>query len=300
MLDWDSLRYFLAVARGGTTVAAAEKMRVDQSTVSRQISALERAVGAKLFDKSVSGYTLTDLGRQLVPAAERAEREVDEILFLVGQNGRRLAGAIKVTTNETVADLFLAPLLGEFAETYPDIRVEVSVSPHWVNLAAGEADVALRAARVLKGEGVVARKLSDLPWAIYCSRDYLGKHGSPARGKELAKHSIVSVNGDLAAIAAFQWLEANAGPAAVVVRTNSLPNVLAGVRAGLGVSALPCVTAEAERDLVRCFGPNEELGSAVWLVTRSQIREEPRIRAFNSFMAAKAPVLRRLLAGINE
>lgn len=300
MLHWDYLRYFLAVARAGTTVAAAEKMGVNQSTVSRQIAALERAVGAKLFDKSATGYELTELGRELVPAAERIEREVSEILFLVGQSGRRLAGAIKVTTNEHVADLFLTPLLSEFAELYPEIRIDVSVSPHWLDLSRGEADVALRAARVLNGEGLVARKLSDLPWAIYCSQDYFAKHGSPTRARELAKHRIVSVDGDLARIAGFQWLEKNAGRAAVVSRTNSVPNLFAAVRAGLGVSVLPCFTGEAEQELVRCFGPDEELNSSMWLVTRSQIKDEPRIRAFNSFIASKAPVLRRLLTSLRE
>jgi DNA-binding transcriptional LysR family regulator len=295
MFDWDYLRYFLAVAVAGTTVAAAKKMRVDQSTVSRQIAALEKAIGAKLFNKSVSGYELTDLGRELIPAAERAELEISEMLSLVAQNGRRLAGTIKVTTNETIADLFLTPSLREFAELYPETRVDVSVTVHWLDLSRGEADLALRAARVLKGEGFVAQKLSDLPWAIYCSQDYVGKHGSPARAVELPKHRIISVDGDLATIAGFQWLEKNAGSAAVVSRTDSLPNVLAAVRAGLGVSALPCVTGEAEPELVRCFGPNEELDSSVWLVTRSQIKDEPRIKAFNSFIASKAPVLRRLL-----
>jgi DNA-binding transcriptional LysR family regulator len=295
MLNWDYLRCFLAVAREGTTVAAAETMRVDQSTVSRQIVALERAVEAKLFHKSVTGYELTDLGRQLVPAAERAELEVSEMISLVAQGGRRIAGAIKVTTNETIADLFLTPSLREFAELYPEIRVHVSVSAHWLDLSRGEADVALRAARVLKGEGVEARKLSDLPWGIYCSQDYLGKHGSPARAKDLRKHRIISVDGDLATIAGFQWLEKNAGSAAVVSRTDSLPNLLAGVRAGLGVSALPCVTGEAEPELARCLGPDKQLDSSVWLVTRSQIKDEPRIQAFNSFVTSKAPELRRLL-----
>lgn len=298
-LSWDFLRYFLAVARAGTTVAAAAKMRVDQSTVSRQIAALEKSANVKLFDKSVNGYELTELGHLLLPAAERAEREFSEIISLIEQSSRRLAGTIKVTTNETIASVFLTPSLNEFLGRYPEIRVDVIVSSHWLDIARGEADVALRAARVLTGDGVVARKLSDLPWALYCSKDYLRTRGQ-VTAEDLRKHRIVGVEGDLTSIACFQWLERNANCEAVVSRTNSIPNLLAAIRAGLGVSALPCVTGEAELELVRCFGPNAELDSSVWLVTRSQLKNEPRIRAFNSFVASKAPLLRGQLTALRQ
>jgi len=297
MEDWDSLRYFLAVARAGSSAGAAEKLRVDQSTVSRNIAAFERAVRAKLFERSVSGYELTDLGRKLVPAAERAELEISGIIGLVGQNARRSAGIIKVATNETIADLFLMPSLAEFAELYPEIRIDVSVSSQCSDLSKGEADVAIRAAKALKDDDVVASRLSDFPWAIYGSQDYFSKHGFSNSAAELPKHKIISVEGGLGAVTAFQWLEEQAGYEAVVSRTNSLPNVVAAVRAGLGVSALPMVTGQAEPGLVHCLGPSEELNSSLWLLIRSQIKDDPTIRAFSSFVLSKVPLLRRLMTG---
>ncbi len=295
MVDWDSLRYFLAVARAGSSAGAAEKLRVDQSTVSRNIAAFETAVRAKLFVRSVSGYELTELGRNLVPAAERAELEVNGIIGLVGQNARRSAGIIKVATIETIADLFLMPSLAEFAELYPEIRIDVSVSSQCLDLSKGEADVAIRAAKALKDDDVVASRLSDFPWAIYGSQDYFSKHGFSNSVAELPKHKIISVEGGLGAVPAFQWLEEHAGYEAVVSRTNSLPNVVAAVRAGLGVSALPMVTGQAEPGLVHCLGPSEELNSSLWLLIRSQIKDDPTIRAFSSFVLSKVPLLRRLM-----
>ncbi len=295
MVDWDSLRYFLAVAQAGSSAGAAAKLRVDQSTVSRNIAAFETALRAKLFVRSVSGYELTDLGRKLVPAAERAELEVNGIIDLVGQNARRSAGIIKVATIETIADLFLMPSLAEFAELYPEIRIDVSVSSQCLDLSKGEADVAIRAAKALKDDDVVASRLSDFPWAIYGSQDYFSKHGFSNSVAELPKHKIISVEGGLGAVPAFQWLEEQAGYEAVVSRTNSLPNVVAAVRAGLGVSALPMVTGQAEPGLVHCLGPSEELNSSLWLLIRSQIKDDPTIRAFSSFVLSKVPLLRRLM-----
>lgn len=296
MFDWNDLRYFLSTARTGSTVAASRILRVNQSTVGRRIAAFERALGVKLFNKTVTGYHLTEIGRELLPAAERAELEAGALMLQVEQRARRVAGTIKVTTNETIADLFLImPSLTEFADLYPDIRVDVIVSSRWLDLERGEADVALRAARHLGARGASARQLAQLPWAIYCSQGYANTHGHPGSGEELCRHKIIGVDGPLAAVAGFDWLEKHCCEEAVVARTNSLPNLLAAVRAGLGISALPCVRGEPDPQLIRCIGPNQELGSFVWLVTRSQITREPRTRAFSSFIAAKTPVLRELL-----
>src|SRR5688572_22711464 len=105
MFDWNDLRYFLATARGGSTVAASRMMRVNQSTVSRRIAALEGSIGATLFEKTVAGYELTDTGRELLPVAERAELEAGAFMMVAEQSSRRIAGTLKVTTNETIADL---------------------------------------------------------------------------------------------------------------------------------------------------------------------------------------------------
>ena len=99
MFDWNDLRHFLAVARAGSTLAGAEALKVNQTTVARRIAALERSLGAKLFDRAQSGYRLTELGHELLPAAERLEIEAATVTRLVEQRSRRLAGTIRVTTN---------------------------------------------------------------------------------------------------------------------------------------------------------------------------------------------------------
>ena len=294
MFDWNDLRHFLAVARSGTTLGAAEALKVNQTTVARRIAALEQALGARLFERAQSGYRLTELGHELLPAAARLEIEASTVARLVEQRSRRLAGTIRVTTNETIANLFLTPSLPDFADLYPDIRVEVVVDPRYLDLSRGEADVALRAAQHPGNGPIVVRKLRHLPWAVYSSRDYAARNGCPARVGELPRHKVIGPDGPLCEMAAFQWLEGAAGSAQVMARSNSLPNMLTAVRAGLGLAVLPCAMAEPEPDLVRCIGPMDDIGAPLWLITRSDNKDEPRIRAFTSFIAARIVAMRHL------
>ncbi|HEX8525374.1 LysR family transcriptional regulator [Allosphingosinicella sp.] len=294
MFDWNDLRHFLAVARAGSTLAAAEILRVNQTTVARRIAALERDLGAKLFDRAQSGYRLTQLGEELLCAAERVETEAEGVARLVQQSSRRLKGTIRVTTNETIANVFLTPSLMDFAELYPDIRLEVVVDPRQLDLARGEADVALRAGADPGSGPIVVRKLRHLPWAVYCSRDYARRNGCPGEIAQLAEHTIVGSDGPLAVMAAPMWLEQAAGAARVIGRSNSLPNMMAAVKAGLGLAILPCALAEPDPELVRCIGPMDDVGAPLWLVTRSDNKDEPRIRAFTTFISARIIAMRHL------
>ena len=170
MFDWNDLRHFLAVARAGSTLGAAEGLKVNQTTVARRIAALEQALGAKLFDKASAGYRLTELGSELLPVAERVEVEAETVLRLTEQRARRLTGTVRVTTNETIADIFLMPSVTEFCDLYPHIRLDIVVDARHLDLNRGEADVALRVGGSPGSGAIVARKLRHLPWGVYCSR----------------------------------------------------------------------------------------------------------------------------------
>ena len=100
MLDWNDLRYFLAVAREGSTLAAARSLRVSQTTVARRISALEEAIGVRLFEKRQAGYSPTTAGHELVRLAEQVEVSVTGFTDAANAQSRELRGAVKLTTEE--------------------------------------------------------------------------------------------------------------------------------------------------------------------------------------------------------
>lgn len=293
-MDWNDLRYFLAVARCGSTLAAAEQLRVNQSTVGRRITELEQQLRLILFSRSRAGYRLTEAGDKLLPAVEQMEKDAEEIQRIAELRQRRVAGILKVTASEGLANLFLNPCLREFTQLYPDIRVEVVVADRSLDIGKGEADVALRAGAQNGGGAIVIRKLRDMPWSIYASGDYIRRNGCPASPEEMRGHSIVDGDGTVAALPGVQWLRRRAGEEAVVAKSNSLTNLAAAVHAGLGLGALPCSFGERDPELVRCIEPPVELNSPLWLVTRAELKDEPRVRIFTDFIAARTVSMRHL------
>src|SRR5215471_1809041 len=143
-MDWNDLRYFLAVAREGSTLAAGRTLRVSQTTVARRIAALEEALGIPLFDKRQAGYALTPAGEELLPLAARVELEALQFADAAGARTRQLTGTVRLTTEEVYLIALLAPLLRELHDRHPEILIEVDTSQSVRDLGGGEADVALR------------------------------------------------------------------------------------------------------------------------------------------------------------
>lgn len=155
-----------------------------------------------------------------------------------------------------------------------------------LDIARGDADVALRAGSTPEGAGVVARRLPDVDWTIYCSRAYAAERGAPADRARIRGHEIVGLDGHVARLPAWQWLKESVPDAAVRFRSNSLVNMVSNLKAGLGVGPLPTLTGDAEPELMRCFPPPPELRSELWLIVREAIKTQPQVRALAEFLAS--------------
>ncbi len=285
-MDWDDLRYVLEVSRTGSTLAAAKSLGVNQTTVARRVAALEERLGAKLFERRQAGYEPTPLGLEAAEAAERMEREAQTLANRAASQQRTLEGSVRISTAETIANLIVAPCLQAFYKVHPGVRVELHASDRRVDVGKGEADVALRAGSRPEGTGIVARRLSDNDWTVYCSRAYAVDHGAPNTPEDITTHPIVALDGPLERALQGKWLEAHTKPENLRIRSNSLTNLVSYLRAGLGVGALPCVLGDSEPELVRCFDPLPELRSEMWLIVRAELKAIPHVRAFADFLAA--------------
>jgi DNA-binding transcriptional LysR family regulator len=296
MYDWGDLKFFLATARRGSTLAAARELGVNQTTIARRIAALETALTLRLFERNRDGYRLTEAGAAILAQAERVASEAETVERLVAQGKRDLAGVIRVTTPEIFADVVLTPWLAEFIDLYPDIKVEVIATERFLDLARGEADIAIRASQQPREPGILVRKLADAPWGLYCNRAYAAKHGAPACADDLNHHLLIGADGTLAARDQFVWL-AKAAPR-VTIRTvcSTISNTLVAIRTGHGVGALPRDIGTAQKDLVECFAmPDFNYG--YYLLTREALRDVPRVKAFNKFIVAHASTLKRRQRG---
>ena len=285
MLDWNDLRYFLAVARDGSTLAAARALRVSQTTVARRIAALEQALGFPLFEKRQAGYALTPAGDELLDKAQAVEAAATAFSNAAVAHTRDLSGIVCLTTEEVYAITLLAPLLIELRQLHPDIRIDIDTSQTVRDLGAGEADISLRSTtQKHQPAGVVGRQVCVDDWALYCSRDYAERNGVPGNAEELRGHPIIGGGGGNLWIHYQAWLQSLGLEEQVAMHHATSGGLLSGVRSGFGIAVLPCIVADADPDLQQCFPPREGHGRMLWLFTHDRVRHTPRVRAVIDFL----------------
>jgi DNA-binding transcriptional LysR family regulator len=290
----------LEVRRSGSALAAAGKLGVNQSTVMRRIAQIEADMGVELFERKQSGYVPTVNGMCAAETAERIEREVLDLQNTTAAEQRALTGVVRLTASELFTNFVVVPCLLSFQNLNPGVRVDLIAEDRRLNLARGEADIALRAGSRPDGAGIVMRRMPDAAWAVYCSRAYAKEHGMPASREEIRNHAIVGMDGPLARIPGALWLSEAAPNAPVRFRSNSLMNLVSNLRAGLGVAALPCIVGDGEAAFVRCFPPPPELNAELWLIVREDLKSAPHVRAFADYLASYLRSIGARLAGSGD
>jgi DNA-binding transcriptional LysR family regulator len=284
MLDWNDLRYFLAVAEGGSTLAAGRALRVSQTTVARRIAALEQALGIHLFDKRQAGYTLTAQGEALLPHAQEVAAFANRFSEAAASYSRDVRGTVRITSEEIYTQGIIAPMLREFHERYPEIMIELDTGQDVRDLGAGEADVALRSSAQDQPLGLVGRQICVDDWTLYCSRDYASRHGVPNTVEELRQHNFVGGGGGNLWRHYQIYLRSMGLEDQVVMHHATSTGLLSAVRSGLGIAVLPCIVADADPELIACLPPRGGHGRILWLLTHERIRHAPRVRTVTDFL----------------
>ena len=276
MFDWNDLRYFLAVAREGSTIGAANALKVNQSTVQRRLAALEEAIASQLVERTPTGYRLTEKGMALRPHAEAVQTAVEAFRRQLASFETVLTGTVRVTAPEGIAYLILTDRI--------------------LDLSKGDADIALRAAP-LEDSVLIGRKISDLAWGFYASRSYAERYGMMARPEDIKRHAVIQFDQELADIQVSKWLRAIAADAKVAARSSSVTGALFTAKSGVGVALLPSHIGDSEGDLVRLLGPLKEPVSACYLIAHPDLHKAPRVRAFFDFMIEQIEQFRPMLMG---
>jgi DNA-binding transcriptional LysR family regulator len=248
-LDWNDLRYFLAVARSGTLAGAARTLGVKHSTVGRRLDALERAIGAALVVRGETGVQLTPLGESLVPRAETVERAVQELQA----NAVAQGGQIRVAVPTGLMNLFtphLPELLAELRRKYPDTSLEFLSAIRPVDLTKGEAELAIRVGPVTD-ETLVARKIGESGWSLFAAPEYLARHPAPADPRDLSGHDVLGFNPEYASLPGAKWIAEHGAGANIVLLHRGIEDLVASAVAGLGLAVLPCLAGDREPRLAR-------------------------------------------------
>ncbi len=288
-MNWDDLRYLLVLGRALNLARAAKALGVDQSTVRRRLEALETALGGALVDRRREGWRLTALGERVVAHAVRLESEIAEMSRLAGADDDAPRGEVVLTAGEVVMAELVVPYLADFAAIFPKIRLDLRASNQVLDLARGEADIAVRIVRPAE-PALVARQVGLLGFGLYASPRYLAEHG-PAEGGRLASgdlrgHRVVTFDRSLAGSPEARWLMARAAPSDVVARSSSPFAMIAAVRAGLGVGAIACPFVDRDPGLVRLTRPGELPERPIFLVGHPTSLRASRVRAVWDHLAA--------------
>jgi DNA-binding transcriptional LysR family regulator len=281
-IDWNDLRYFLAVCRAGTLVGAARSLRVRHSTVGRRVEALEAALGVSLFMRAPDGFVLTEAGSEIVALAEEAERAVVAVERRVAGGDKLVDGIVRVTTSEGFSG-FLVRRLSELQAQHPTLVVEVLSSNASLDLARREADLAIRFVETTRAD-LICKRLCDVGWSLYASEIYLRRAGIANIPTDLARHDIIGFDETMARTPGAIWLEEHKVGARVVMRCNSLISALNASIAGMGATVLPCFIAEAEPSLRRLT--DEVLATrAIWVVFHPDVAQIRRVRTVIDFVS---------------
>ena len=288
-LDWGDLRHVLAVGQLGSVAAAARRLGVNATTVQRRLDALEQSLGARLFERSRSGYRPTDAGALVLHQARRMADQADEIERRVLGRDRELTGPLRLTTAFVVMEHLLPQPLADFAAAYPGIEVEVVENAFLVDLArrhadAGpaqlQADVALRLSTNV-AEHLVGRPLGMTHCRVYALRGAAGLPQGPTPLPALLRDAPwVAFERDATHRVYDRWMRAHLAQARVRVRVDIFNAAAAMLRTGVGVGVLPTFVAERHPELLPVSERIPELSVPVWMLTHPDLRETARVRAF--------------------
>lgn len=270
---WDDVRYFLEALRAKSFTRAAQRLGTEQSTVSRRIAALEADLGVQLFERTRRAPVPTEAADRLREAAERIELELARFADdAAGVRDQKVEGRVRLATTEEIAVHFVLPrVIAPLRAEYPDLVIDVVTGYFAADLAAREADVALRFFQTPRGD-LVGRRVGRFATAVLRTRAY----AKAKRAKDVRDLDWVAVEPGMATPES-AWLEAHVDRDRVMI-CSSYQVQLAAIRAGLGVGIGPRALTRIERDFVAVELPGAPLPVLdLHVVTRRAIRSLPRV-----------------------
>ena len=293
-INWDDLRYCLAVAKEGSVTAAARKLEVNHTTVSRRITALEHELKVNLFDRSTTGWLVTPVGETILGSAEHMAEEVNSIRRLVHADRQELRGKLRVTAVDTCIERLLLKPLKDFARRYPDIEIELIASTEVMDLSVHDADIAFRTTSQ-PPPNVVGKHIADFAQAIYATPELRAQYAAAPQSV-----SAIVWNWMAAAGAAPEWLATGFPGMPMRYRVNSLNIAFELAKQGMGFAQLPCALGDMAPELRRVPTDYRAAAPGFWVLSHIDLRTTARIRIFRDFMLEAIEPFVPLIRGERE
>ena len=290
-LDWSKLRLFELVAEAGSFTEAARRLHMSQPAVSRQISALEASLGAKLFHRHARGLVLTHEGEQLREATHEMSERIDRVQQAIESSRDRPTGELRVATTVSFGSTWLARQMKDFLDLYPDIQVRLILADEENDLSRREADCAIRFHAPHQTD-LVRKALAPVRYRLCASTAYLERHGEPKTLGDLEGHRLLAYGASAPeTLRNLNWLVDAGGerlpPHEPRLTINNIFGLLQAVEAGAGIAALPGYLLATARD-VRIILPDAPTPVfRTFFVYPGELRRSLRVAAMRDFLSER-------------
>lgn len=295
-MKWDDLRVFLQVARMERLVVAGKALGMDPATVGRRISALEDALGARLFDRSPQGYDLTDAGRKLVDHAQSIETIAGVAQEDVGGQSDALSGVIRIGAPDGVSNYLLTGATAELNRENPDLNIQIVALPRVFSLSQREADLTVTVTPPTAGR-LKIRKISTYHLHVYAAQSLLNKTGPINSRKDMREVPLIGYISDMIFDKELDYLSIIGEDRTPRLTSNSLVVQLRWCLAGHGVCILPDFVAHEYPQLQKVMPDDAQLMRTFYLVRH---QDDDRIARVSKSADVVAEYLKAKLASLPQ
>lgn len=275
-LNWDDMRFFLALCRTHSFVSAAYELKVTHTTVARRISALESSLKTQLFQRTEKGCQITAAGEALRPYAERLESTVIQFESRVAGRNNQLTGCVRIGTPDGIGNFYLASRLSEFQNIHPTLEVELIPVPRYFSLSKREIDILISVTRPRAGN-IILRKLTNYKLGLFSTKQYLETHPRITEIEDLRRHRFVGYIDDLLYDSHLKFMDEINREVTPAFRTSTIIAQMSAVAAGAGIGVLPYFLVHREKNLVPVL-TEQSLERTFWLQISSDSQHIARVR----------------------
>lgn len=269
-MQWDDLRFLVEIGRCGSLAAASRRLRVDQTTVARRLRALERRLGAVLFERIDGRWIATAIGARVLQRVDGIEESVAGIQRIAASGKGAVGGVVRLTSVASIAVGYLVPRLPALYARHPELTIDLIESNENLSISRREADIAIRLARPDSGDFLI-RKLVDCGLALYTSAD--------RDAAKAAADGWVAYREDLAQTPETRWIEQHRGEGRIRLHSNSPNGLAAAIAGGVGRGLLPCFLGDAWPGLRRLGGREPVLSRPLWMLSHREARRQASVSA---------------------
>ncbi|USG61723.1 LysR family transcriptional regulator [Sneathiella marina] len=278
-MNWNDLKYYLAIVRQGTLSSAARELGVNQTTVSRRLNILEKQLETPLIQKIDGKYIPTDIGQKIFEHTQSIELDAVAITHIVTDQDTSPSGIVRVTAVESLINHFLIPKIELFHDQFPNIKIEFIADSENLQLNRRQADVAIRLARPTEGDMVIS-KLAQIGFSIYGSSVYVSEY----RAEKFEDRPWVAYTESLAQLPEMRWLASNVKNADIRLMSGSALSLATAIRAGVGIGILPCQLGDPFPGICRLSEDEPIVSREAWLLINKDLRNTPRVRHFADWL----------------